>query len=92
MNLFVANLHPSTKGEDLQELFSQFGSIVSAKVIMDKETGNSKRYGFVELANEEEGETAIAQLNEKEFQGNQIAVKMAQPKAEGQPNQQNRRY
>jgi RNA recognition motif-containing protein len=92
MNLFVANLHPSTKGEDLQELFSQFGSVVSAKVIMDKETGNSKRYGFVELANDEEGETAIAQLNEKEFQGNQLAVKFAQPKPAGQQNQQRRRY
>ncbi len=91
MNLFVANLHPSTRGEDLQELFSQFGSVVSAKVIMDKETGNSKRYGFVELANEAEGENAIAQLNEKEFQGNQIAVKMAQPKAAGHAHQQ-RRY
>lgn len=89
MNLFVANLHPSTKGEDLQVLFSEFGSIVSAKVIMDKETGNSKRYGFVEFANDEEGEKAIAQLNEKEFQGNQIAVKFAQPKAAGQ---QSRRY
>jgi len=90
MNLFVANLHPSTKGEDLKELFSQFGSVLSAKVIMDKETGNSKRYGFVEFANDEEGEIAIAQLNEKDFQGNLIAVKVAQPKAAG--GQQQRRY
>jgi len=90
MNLFVANLHPSTKGEDLKELFSQFGSVLSAKVIMDKETGNSKRYGFVEFANDEEGESAIAQLNEKDFQGNLIAVKVAQPKAAG--GEQQRRY
>lgn len=85
MNLFVANLHPSTKGEDLKELFSQFGSVVSAKVIMDKETGNSKRFGFVELENDAEGEEAIAKLNETEFQTNTIAVKHAQPKTEGQP-------
>lgn len=90
MNLFVANLHPSTKGEDLMELFSQFGSVVSAKVIMDKETGNSKRYGFVELENDVAGEEAIAKLNESEFQTNTIAVKPAQPKTEGQ--QQRKTY
>jgi RNA recognition motif-containing protein len=84
MNLFVANLHPSTRGEDLQNLFSQFGSVVSAKVIMDKQTGNSKRYGFVEFDNDDEGHAAIAELNEKDFQGNQIVVKIAQPKPAGQ--------
>jgi RNA recognition motif-containing protein len=81
MNLFVANLHPSTKGEDLKELFSQFGNVTSAKVIMDKQTGNSKRYGFVEFENDAEGENAIAKMNDAEFQGNKIAVKMSQPKA-----------
>ncbi|HOZ29814.1 MAG TPA: RNA-binding protein [Bacteroidales bacterium] len=87
MNLFVANLHPSTKGEDLQKLFSQFGSVISAKVIMDKQTGNSKRYGFVEFSNDEEGNAAIEGLNEKEFQGNQIIVKTSQPKAAEQKDQ-----
>ncbi len=77
MNVFVANLHPSTRGEDLKVLFADYGDIISAKVIMDKITGKSKRYGFVELESDEMGEKAITELNESEFQGNTIAVKHA---------------
>ncbi|PLX07377.1 MAG: RNA-binding protein [Marinilabiliales bacterium] len=77
MNVFVANLHPSTRGEDLKTLFADYGNILSAKVIMDKVTGKSKRYGFVELESDEMGEKAIKELNESEFQGNTIAVKHA---------------
>jgi RNA recognition motif-containing protein len=80
MNIFVANLHPSTRGEDLKELFTQFGTVSSAKVIMDRETGNSKRYGFVELDDNTEGQTAIDNLNEIEFQGNKIVVKESVPR------------
>jgi len=86
MNLFVANLHPSTRVEDLKNLFSQYGCIISVKVIMDKQTGNSKRYGFVEFDNDEEGFAAIAATNEKDFQGNKIIVKVSQPKETGNNN------
>ncbi len=77
MNVFVANLHPSTRGEDLKVLFADYGEIESAKVIMDKATGKSKRFGFVELVSDEMGEKAITELNESDFQGNTIAVKHA---------------
>ncbi len=77
MNVFVANLHPSTRGEDLKVLFADYGNLLSAKVIMDKVTGKSKRFGFVEVESEEMGEKAISELNESEFQGNTIVVKHA---------------
>lgn len=82
MNLFVANLHPRTRGKDLQTLFSQYGTVLSAKVIIDKQTGKSKRYGFVEFENEAEAEAAINALNDSDFQGNKIAVKISVPKTE----------
>jgi RNA recognition motif-containing protein len=80
MNLFVAKLSPATSGQDLEKLFSEFGEVVSAKVIMDKETGNSKGYGFVEMKNEEEARTAINALNDTEVDGKQIVVKEAMPR------------
>ncbi len=80
MNVFVASLHPSTKGEDLKVLFADYGPIISAKVIMDRDTRRSKRFGFVELESDEKGEKAIAELNETEFQGNTIVVKPANQK------------
>ncbi|MFW6327351.1 MAG: RNA recognition motif domain-containing protein, partial [Bacteroidota bacterium] len=54
MNVFVAKLGSSTTGDDLHQLFSEYGEVVSAKVIFDRETGNSKGFGFVEMKNDEE--------------------------------------
>ena len=82
MNLFVAKLSPSTTGEDLQEMFSVYGEVTSAKVIMDKETGNSKGYGFVEMTNDEEAKAAIAGLNATEVGGKEIVVKEANAREE----------
>ena len=79
MNLFVAKLSPSTTGDDLEKIFSAFGEVASAKVIIDRETQNSKGFGFVEMPNDEEAEKAIADLNESELDGNQIVVKQANP-------------
>ncbi len=90
MNIFVAKLNPETTSEDLQNLFSHYGDVKSVKVIFDKETGHSKRYGFVEMANESEALEAISQLNDSEFQGSTIAVKESQPKE--QQTQQRRSY
>jgi RNA recognition motif-containing protein len=59
MNLFVAKLSSSTTGDDLQNLFSKYGEVTSAKVIFDRETGNSKGFGFVEMPNDEEANEAI---------------------------------
>lgn len=82
MNLFVAKLNSSITGDNLLELFSVFGEVASAKVIMDRETGNSKGYGFVEMPNNEEANAAIAGLNDTEVEGNQIVVKEANPPQE----------
>ena len=82
MNLFVARLSSSTTGDDLQELFSAHGEVASAKVIFDRETGNSKGFGFVEMPNDEEANAAIAALNESEIDGKQIVVKEANPRQE----------
>ena len=82
MNLFVAKLSSSTTGEDLKELFSAHGEVTSAKVIIDRETGNSKGFGFVEMANDEEAKAAIAALNESELDGKEIVVKEANDREE----------
>ena len=89
MNLFVAKLSSSTTGDDLQEIFSTYGEVSSAKVIFDRETGNSKGFGFVEMPNDEEGNAAIAALNESEVDGKQIVVKEANPREE-RPRRDNR--
>ena len=75
MNIFVAKMSSATTGDDLATLFGEFGTVSSAKVIMDKETGNSKCFGFVEMEDETEGMNAINALNESEFQGRKIVVK-----------------
>jgi len=86
MNIFVAKLGPNTTNEDLHEVFSNYGEVVSAKVIMDKDTGQSKRYGFVEMKNDEEGYSAIQGLNETELDNSQIVVKKSQPKPDNRDN------
>jgi RNA recognition motif-containing protein len=82
MNLFVAKLSSSTTGDELQELFSAHGEVTSAKVIIDRETGNSKGFGFVEMPNDEEAKAAIAALNETELDGKEIVVKEANDREE----------
>lgn len=80
MNIFVAKLSFKTTSEVLHEVFSQFGEVTSAKVIMDRETHRSKGFGFVEMPNDEEAKKAIATLNNAELQENIIVVKEAEPR------------
>lgn len=84
MNIFVAKLNFKTTSEQVLALFSQFGEVTSAKVIVDKLTNRSKGYGFVEMPNETEGYSAINELNESELDGSTIVVKKARPKTEGE--------
>ncbi|MCB0600058.1 MAG: RNA-binding protein [Saprospiraceae bacterium] len=84
MNLFVAKLSPETTQEDLQQLFETFGVVNTAKVIMDRETGRSKCYGFVEMATQADGLRAIESLNDNDFQGSVIVVKKAEPRPDNQ--------
>jgi len=83
MNIFVAKLSSETTSEDLENLFAHYGEVAYAKIIFDRETGNSKRYGFVEMPNEPEAYEAISELNESELQGSTIVVKKSAPREGG---------
>ncbi|MFN7120241.1 MAG: RNA recognition motif domain-containing protein [Saprospiraceae bacterium] len=83
MNIFVAKLNFSTSSEDLQEVFEAYGSVDSAKVIVDHFTGKSKGFAFVEMPNDDEAQAAIDALNESELDGNTIVVKKAEPRKPG---------
>lgn len=80
MNIFVAKLSRNTSDYELEQAFSQFGEIKSAKVIMDRETGNSKCYGFVEMFEDNDAKEAIAALDNSELDGHTIVVKEAKPR------------
>ena len=80
MNIFVARLNFDTTSEDLESAFAQFGEVDSAKVIMDKFTGKSRGFGFVEMPNDDEAYQAIEALNDSDFDGNTIVVKKAEPR------------
>jgi RNA recognition motif-containing protein len=80
MKLYVGNLSFQTSSEDLQELFSQAGTVESASVVEDRETGRSRGFGFVEMATNEEGQAAIQQFNGKEFGGRNLTVNEARPR------------
>jgi RNA recognition motif-containing protein len=85
MNIFVAKLNFATTSEGLQAAFEQFGEVISAKVITDHNTGRSKGFGFVEMANDEEGRAAVSGLDGQELEGHVIVVKEATPREERQP-------
>ena len=80
MNIFVAKLSFNTSSEGLREAFEQFGEVQSANVINDRETGRSKGFGFVEMANDAEGNAAINALDNTDLDGNTIVVKKAEPR------------
>ncbi len=82
MNIYVGNLPYKMTDADLQKLFSQFGAVSESKVVIDRETGRSKGFGFVEMPNQAEGDEAIRQLDGKEFEGRNIKVNVAKPKEE----------
>ncbi len=81
MNIFVAKLNYSTDEDSLRDLFERFGSVDSVKVIMDRETGRSKGFGFVEMTNDDDGLIAIEELNDSDFEGRSIVVKKAEPRS-----------
>jgi RNA recognition motif-containing protein len=80
MNLFVANISREVNDEALKALFSEFGEVVSAKVIGDKYTGESKGFGFVEMRNDVQAMDAIKKLTNAEFYGKKLVVSKARPK------------
>ena len=78
--LYVGNLSFRTSGDELRDLFSQAGTVESASVIEDRETGRSRGFGFVEMASKEEGQKAIEQFNGKEVNGRALNVNEARPR------------
>jgi len=80
MNIYVSNLSFHTTDDDLRNLFEKFGAVSSAKVIMDKVSGRSRGFGFVEMSSEEEGKEAMSSLNNKEIEGRPISVSVAKEK------------
>ena len=82
MNIFVAGLSYQINDADLRELFEEYGTISSAKIITDRDTGRSKGFGFVEMDDEAEAQRAIDELNDAEFDGRTLAVSVARPRKE----------
>ena len=87
--LFVGGLPYSIADSQLEEMFSKMGTVVSATVITDRDTGRSKGFGFVEMENDKEADEAIEKLNETELEGRKIAVNIARPREE-RPRSDNR--
>ena len=83
MNIYVSNLNFKLQDEDLRNVFAGFGEVASAKVIRDNQSGRSRGFGFVEMANDDAARAAIEQLNGKEVEGRTIVVNEARPKKEG---------
>lgn len=83
MNIFVAQLPGTVNGVILESLFAKYGEVESTRVIYDRVTGQSKKYGFVSMPNDDEAEKAIAALNEFELEGKTLVVKKADPPNKG---------
>lgn len=84
MNIYVGNLSWSMTDDDLMNLFTQYGSVTSAKILKDKMNGRSKGFGFVEMPDDEAAKTAIANLHETEVQGRKLIVNESQPRPQGE--------
>jgi RNA recognition motif-containing protein len=80
MNIFVSNLSFHTESDNLRDLFTPFGEVTSAKVIMDRETNRSRGFGFVEMADTTAGNEAISKLNGQVVEGRAMSVNVARPK------------
>ena len=80
MNIYVSNLSFNTASESLQDLFSAYGEVTSSKIITDRETGRSRGFGFIEMSDDSEGQNAINELHDSEFEGKTINVNVARPR------------
>ena len=80
MNIYVGNLSYGMSEDELREAFGAFGEVSSVKILMDRETGRSRGFGFVEMPNKNEAETAIAQLNGKDVGGRALRINEARPR------------
>jgi RNA recognition motif-containing protein len=91
MNIFVAKLSSNTTSEDLKTLFEEYGEVSSANVITDRMTGYSKKFGFVEMKNDNEAQKAIKELDSCQYDNSEIVVKQARPREESSRNDRSSR-
>lgn len=82
MNLYVGNMAYGMTEQDLEQVFAEFGNVVSVKIITDRETGRAKGFGFVEMSSDAEGKAAISNLDGKEVSGRNLRVNEAKPREE----------
>ncbi len=82
MNIYVGNLSYSLSESELRDAFAAYGEVSSVNVLMDRETGRSRGFGFVEMPNQAEGEAAVAEINGKEVGGRPLRVNEARPREE----------
>ncbi|MBI1318819.1 MAG: RNA-binding protein [Candidatus Hydrogenedens sp.] len=80
MNIYVGNISYNTTNDDLRQAFESYGTVTDAHVIMDRETGRSRGFGFVEMANDDEARIAIEKLNGNEIAGRNVTVNEARPR------------
>lgn len=80
LTVYIGNLPPDVTEEDLQDIFRQFGEVLGVRLVMDKGTGQSRRFGFIDMASNEEAEAAIDALNECEIEGFELTVFKASPR------------
>lgn len=90
MRLFVGNLPYTASEDELTKLFSQFGAVVSCKIVLDRETNRSRGFGFVEMTNSKEAEKAIKDLDGTDFKDRALVVKEAQERESRPPRQFNK--
>lgn len=82
MNIYVGNLSFKVTEQELEELFGEFGTVSSVKIITDRETGRSRGFGFVEMSSNDEGQVALDELNGRELLGRFLKISKARPKQE----------
>ncbi len=81
MNIYVGNLSYKVRENDLREVLEDYGTVDSVKIIKDRDTGKSKGFAFIEMANDADAQKAIEELNGAEYEGRTMVVKEARPKA-----------
>lgn len=80
MNIYIGNLNFTVDEDKLRRIFEKYGEVSSVRIIKDKETGENKGYGFIEMKNEEEGKRALQEMNSREIDGRHVKVNIAKPK------------
>ncbi|PLY13490.1 MAG: RNA-binding protein [Sedimenticola sp.] len=87
MNIYVGNLSYRMTDDELRDIFAEHGEVSSAKIIMDRETGRSKGFGFVEMPDNKQAQEAIDALNDKDISGRNLRVNEARPRKDNGPRQ-----